>query len=215
VITQLHNYKILTKLLLFLLAANAGLSGCETDKEIPTPIPTSTPAPVDVDTCFTNTSPQNLIKNTSFECDGQPTGQYWYKNYTELTGDSSTMSQDAPQGGENWSLPLIGSGNDGNDWAYIYITGQLGTGIYTLSLWMKEKDGWPIARAALQVISKSQFSQGKYVDSDSTNWKLYTLTDTLTTQPSDTIIVSLFAGAGGPLWGSALFDLVQLERIPQ
>jgi len=59
-----NHIKIMTKLLLFLLAANAGLSGCETDKEIPMPIPTQTPAPVD--TCIINTSPQNLIINTSF-----------------------------------------------------------------------------------------------------------------------------------------------------
>jgi len=211
------NYiKIMTKLLLFLLAANAGLSGCETDKEFPTPISTQTPAPVD--TCITNTSPQNLIKNPGFECkcNGQPTLQHWYDDYGDLVGDTSTLlSQDTPPGGGSWSIKLQSYVQSFVKYAETYITGQSGTNIFELRLFMKPLYGFLLGGVEVMVLSQNQVSQEKFFYPDTTIWKSYAFTDTLTTQPSDTIVVRLFAASVGPAGETAWFDLVEFKKLPQ
>jgi len=210
-----NHIKIMTKLLLFLLAANAGLSGCETDKAIPTPttMPITTPAPVD--TCITNTSPQNLIKNASFECDGQATKQNW------VVGGTSSFSQNTPPSGESWSLQLTG----GDTWGFFpmgsamtYITGQSGTNIYQLKVWMKGIDNWGGSSSTIStgIVSRKLVMQEKVVSDNPTKWTLYSLTDTITTQPVDTIFVLFTAGSCNLCpTHQVLYDLVEFKKLPQ
>jgi len=165
---------------------------------------------------------QNLISNPSFEISGQLSCISWYEQCgRELTFLCDTIFpdtvcgaqfyQDAPVGGGNWSLEIIGTGNNPPSYAETYITGQSGTHIYELSIWMKDS-GDAFGAASINIISQGQLSSGKSVSADSVSWALFTLSDTLTLQPSDTIVVFLSVVAPGPLMGSIFFDLVELKK---
>jgi len=134
----------------------------------------------------------------------------------ELVGDTSILlSQDTPPGGGSWSLKLQSFQQSFVNYAETYITGQSGTDIFELRLFMKQLYGVPLGGVKVMVLSQNQVSQEKYFYPDTTIWKSYTFTDTLTTQPSDTIVVRLWAGSIGPSSETVWFDIVELKKLPQ
>ena len=166
--------------------------------------------------CSCNKDPiiysQNLIKNPSFEINGQTTLQNWVVSDISLT----SFSEDVPKGGAKWSLELMSGSTQGSG-AFIgkietYITGQSGTNVYQLSVWMKSLNKWP-GSVAIGTFSQNQFIQQSITGGETQSWEQFILTDTLTVEKSDTIAVILSAGTAPVASGRVRFDLVQLKKL--
>ncbi len=170
---------------------------------------------------FFHCNAQNLITNPDFENSGQLDCQSWYDECGRemtflcdtITPDTTCYAmfyQDAPPAGGSWSLGVTGVGNSPENYANTYISGHSGSHIYELKVWVKDI-GYATGGAKLEIESQGHLSTHKYFMANQSDWSLYTLTDTLTLQPSDSLVISLYAIAAGPTTGNAYFDLVQLK----
>jgi len=175
---------------------------------------------------------QNVIKNPSFESNGQPYYEFWYRGsqslndsaYLALAESQSIIyySQDVPPRGGNWSLKL-------DAWPVdhiieTYITGQQGTNIYQLTVWMKNAQFFPNANNSkydsgsiyLGLKLNNETIIEKSIQDTLTIWTKYTLIDTLTTNTIDTIVVGLSSdlACNAPgCWRYVLFDSVKLIKL--
>jgi hypothetical protein len=149
----------------------------------------------------------NLIQNSSFETNNQPTLQFWITD-TLL----AEVLQDAPPGGGQWSLQLSPGWIPQEGFAQTYVSGQSGIGVYQLTFWSKSISGW---KGSVMIGQWSQMSwvQSNIIYCDSTTWTQYSLIDTLSLQIGDTIGVHLSAGRTEVAYGRVLFDLIHLRRI--
>jgi len=148
-----------------------------------------------------------LLQNSSFESNDQPTLQSWVADTT-----LREFVQDVPPNGGQWSLQLSPGWIPQEGYARTYVSGQSGVGVYHLSVWIKSINGW---RGTVRL---GQWVQGAWINSkgvstDSALWIQYSLIDTLSVQPNDTIAVHLSAGETELATGDVLFDLVRLEKI--
>jgi len=168
---------------------------------------------------------KNLIQNPSFETkDGQADYSGWV-NILWLADSTyrPSLVGDVPPGGGSGALPLppgITQGTIYEGYAETYITGQSGTNIYQLKGWMKNIDwtGYISIGVLSQEPQYTQFAPlKKYVSSNSANWTQYTLTDTITTQSNDTIVVRLSTDMTPIGFESqkVLFDLIELKKLKQ
>lgn len=147
----------------------------------------------------------NLIQNSSFENNGQPTLQSW----SMFQNTYQVFVQDVPPNGGQWSIgitpgwiPFIGA-------VGTLIVGQSGVGIYELTVWMKSNP----ERGSASFGRHAHDNPWKQVYCDSASWVSYSLVDTLSLQPNDTIVVLLSAGSDEVPLGNVLFDLVRLQKI--
>jgi len=156
---------------------------------------------------------QNLIFSESFESNNKLIFKNkwydWMGNNIDSNSYAVSLEQDAPPNHGNWSLRLDGIGNAPPGIAETYITGQSGNNIYKLNIWMKNP-GNANGGASLKIRSTNQTST---IYANTTNWSLYILTDTISIQKNDTIVIKLQAGGAGPVSGSVLFDAVELIKI--
>ena len=150
----------------------------------------------------------NLIQNSSFEMNGQPTLQSWAAD-TVL----GKLVQDAPPGGGEWSLQLSPGWFPQEGFARTYIAGQSGVGVYQLNAWIKNLNGPRSSSIRVGQWSNNAWVSLKEIPCDSSAWMQYSLTDTLSLLPGDTIAVHLSAGETELVAGGVLFDLVRLEKI--
>ncbi len=164
-----------------------------------------------------NTTYQNLIQNPSFEdSTGQQSLEGWIISDSALT----SFFQNTPPNGGGWSLELEAGSTQGptalEGFAETYITGQTGTNIYQLTVWMKSLTDWP-GGISFGVLSQNQLLQKKEIIDTATTWTQYALIDTLITQVNDTILIHLSAGSLGPFGSqnSILFDLIVFKIITQ
>ena len=154
----------------------------------------------------------NLIANTSFE-----TADHQI-NYTGWAGsvyiiDSSGVKQppivnDAPTGGGLWCLQLVPCWLPVEGFSETSVTGQSGTNIYMLTVWMKT-----IGSGGL--FSLEQWRNGQQIDNkrltdSSSVWKQISLLDTLTVLSTDILKVHLSAGYTETASGKVRFDNVTL-----
>ncbi len=148
----------------------------------------------------------NLIQNSSFEINGQPTLASW-------TADTSLAKivQGAPLNGGSWSLQIMPGWVPQEGYAMTYITGQSGLGIYEMSVWCKSINHWA-GNFEFGIRSNNTWVCFKRTYFDTTDWTEYSITDTLSLQPQDTIAVKLSAGITELANGSVLFDLVRLQK---
>ncbi|MBW8050985.1 MAG: hypothetical protein FVQ77_11740 [Cytophagales bacterium] len=168
--------------------------------------------------CASDTTAQNLIINESFECNGKPVTVGW-DGY--VLDDSTDIVQDAPPNGGIWSFWLGATWIPWGEWAETYITGQSGTNIYQLEAWMKSETGWKGSLTIGVLEQKGQFfpsqlTQEKEIfDKPISNiWAKYTLTDTISTQPTDTIVVRISAGGCQNCYDmKTYFDLIKLIKL--
>ena len=149
----------------------------------------------------------NLIQNSSFEMNDQPTLHSWVAD--SVLGK---LVQDAPPGGGQWSLQLSPGWFPQEGFARTYISGQSGAGVYQLSAWIKNLNG-PRSRFRIGQWSNNAWVSFKEIPCDSSSWMQYSLVDTLSLLPDDTIAVHLSAGETEVVSGEVLFDLVRLEKI--
>jgi hypothetical protein len=162
---------------------------------------------------------QNLISNSGFESNGQLVCSSWYDAcQQELTYLCDTLQpgnpcnilfyKDTPPEGGVWSLGATGIGNSFPSTASTYITGQSGTNRYLLNIWMKDR-GQAFGGVNIGIRSKGKYELEKTVPADSTDWAFYTVEDTLTLQPADSIQITLSAFAAGPAFGVIYFDQIE------
>ncbi len=190
------------KIIFFLLVAGIGLIFCTSCKKDNAAI----------------SQTQNLILNPSFEINGQPTAENWFFG-AGIEGDTSStsLSQDTPPRGGNWSLPLSPGWVPQVGYAETYINALEGTNVYELHVWMKSNNGWR-GSISIGIGVKSQklypdpLTQVKWASDTVTNWTEYVLIDTLTTQVNDTIVVRLSAGSCEVCAGAVLYDLIKLIK---
>ena len=154
---------------------------------------------------------QNLIQNSSFELNGQPTLSSWIVDTMWVK-----VVQDAPIGGGQWSIHVTAPWIPLGEGATAYVTGQSGVGVYRLSASVKPiimdgqlslglwKNGYP---TDVKIASRTR--------TDSMGWDQVTLLDTLTLHPTDSMWVHFSVNccmARIPP-DQARLDLVTLERI--
>lgn len=156
--------------------------------------------------CFSSDS-SNLVQNSSFEINDQPTLQSWVAD-TTLT----QFFQDAPPGGGKWSLRIFPGWIPQEGFARTYISGQSAVGVFRLVFWAKSINSW-LGSASFGQWTQNGWVRSKRIYCDSTDWTQFSLIDTLSLQPNDTIAVHLSAGAVELSNGQILFDLVELKRI--
>jgi hypothetical protein len=149
----------------------------------------------------------NLIQNSSFEINDQPTLQSWVADTT-----LAQFFQDAPPAGGKWSLRISPGWIPQEGFARTYISGQSAVGVYRVAFWAKSINGWK-GSASFGQWNQNAWVRSKRIYCDSTSWTQFSLVDTLSLQPNDTIAVHLSAGAVELSNGQILFDLVELKRI--
>jgi len=163
---------------------------------------------------------QTLNSNDDFEYNGTLNCATWYDRCeqeltylcdTLIPGDPCDVGfyKDTPAPGGNWSIGLTGVGNSFPALANTYITGQSGTNLYQLNIWMKDP-GQAFGGAHIGILSNGKYTESKTVSTESEVWTFYSVLDTLKLQSTDSIQISLSAFAGGPSFGNIYFDKVEL-----
>ena len=198
------------------------LNSCEKDEAIPEDNPPPPPEPA-----------VNLISNPSFEdASGQPNLQGWWEsgqwnmaydpNFipadTALSGsvDGIHYSNDIPNGGGIWSIQLTSAHWEGRN-ILAFITGQSGTNIYNLTLQAK-RTPWNILATvptgtAIGIDKWSSSSAFSFVYLDTIQqWKQYVYCDTITTLPTDTIVIYIHSYAGQMAKTDYLFDKIEVYK---
>lgn len=153
-----------------------------------------------------HSEPRNLVKNSSFEQNGDSTTEGWEG------ASSSNVYRDAPTfvGGGVFCLGLSG----GCVWAYaLYLLDSVEDGgIYELSCWAK-KEQYGVGGAGISFFNKRTRNFGKSSPVLSRNWTRIALVDTLSIAPGDSIYVALEVGGGIFSSCTGFFDLVQVIKI--
>jgi len=163
---------------------------------------------------------QNLISNGDFEdsamtldCSG------WYNmcgdelslNCSQFGSCAVNYLNESPLSGHGWSIHTF------HDWPYppfaeTYITGQSGTHIYQLSYYMKSDTQavTSLGTVSLGLGSQDLFSLSVSSEKQVSDWEQFTIIDTLTTSPNDTITVRLSSGDCDFCLNKIYFDLIEL-----
>ncbi|MCL5029624.1 MAG: hypothetical protein M1480_11495 [Bacteroidetes bacterium] len=149
----------------------------------------------------------NLIRNPNFELNGQPSLQYWSADF-----NNPKFIQDSPSFDGKWSLQLYSGYIPFETYVQTFITGESGTGVYKLTVWMKSINGWR-GSASIGIWKQNNLIDRKYIYNSSQQWTPVSLIDTLSLQSTDTIAVRLSAGAAELSIGSDLFDDITFQRI--
>lgn len=147
----------------------------------------------------------NLLPNSSFEFDGNPSLSSWIYSDTF----SIKLSNDVPVSGGNWSVSIDAVWGPPS-WISSKITTTPGTHIYKFSFWAKAirigGTGYlELQRADSTITLKSV----KIKDSV---WYPYTLIDTVNLINGDSIIVNLTGGFSHKISGKTYYDLCRLEK---
>jgi len=147
----------------------------------------------------------NLLKNSSFEQDGEPSVEGW-------EGISScNVYRDAPTavGGGLWCLLLSG----GCVWetALYPLNSAEDGGIYELNCWAR-KEQYGVGGAGISFFNKTKGEFGRSAPAISKKWHKIVLIDTLDFAPGDSIYVLLEAGGGFAGSCTGFFDLVKVIK---
>ena len=164
--------------------------------------------------CNKNNSPlevnnkTNLIKNPSFELNGQPSLKYW------IVQDSSKIdfSKNTPVDGSKWSI-LIHAEHYGPPQKTLSYFVPLSSGRHILkfSIYGKSKTIHGSAFLILQKDGNSKITAQNFIAD--TSWTKYSTIDTLTISESDSLFVVLSGDGTEIVDGMTYFDLVALEHI--
>lgn len=148
---------------------------------------------------------RNLIKNSSFEQDGNPNAFGW----DGISSSNITHSAPPVVGGGIWCLMLSG----GCVWSYAsYLLDSVEDGgIYELSCWAR-KEQYGVGGAGMSFYNKSTGEFGKSASVISSSWDKISLIDTLYIAYGDSIYVMLEAGGGFAGSCTGFFDLVKVIK---
>ncbi len=183
----MKSFYLIPGLVLFIFLSN---SGCK-KKTAPLGIPHGTSA--------------NLIKNSSFEENGNPSLSYWYVQ----EDDSISFSNDTPPGGGNWSicLPAEWFGPLPDSPAY-FVPLPPGKHILELSFYGKFYIINGVAMFILKTDQTRDVTAAQIVTD--TVWTKYTLRDTLVINEGDSLSVVISGGGTENVGGFTCFDRVEL-----
>jgi hypothetical protein len=159
----------------------------------------------------------NLIANPSFETADH---QISYNGWTgtvylidSLGVKHPPIIKDAPTGGGLWCLQLVPGWLPEEGFSETSVTGQTGTNIYKVTVWMKTITSGGLF--SLEQWRNGQRIKDKSVIDTASIWKQLSLSDTLTVLSTDTLKVHLSAGSTELISRRVYFDLIKLERINQ
>jgi hypothetical protein len=145
----------------------------------------------------------NLITNSSFEINGEPSLAGW-----ELLC-SDIKYTDASPGGGKWAICMPQGWLPANNYIMTTVSAPIGTNEYKLSYYGKVRGG-------LNLYIKKQdsliFCNRIYTQDQDTIWRYYSVLDTLKTLPGDSLVVKVIAGSA-EVGEYCYFDLCKLELI--
>lgn len=162
---------------------------------------------------------QNLILNSSFEQNGEPVCDGWYAGCCVPLGNpcdtfptyGATMIYtdiaDSIRG--NWGVELYGNFPTPG-FIVTYIPAKEGTNIYQLKFWMNSIN---FAGGGGINLKRNQSSEIKWVEDWGQPWTQYSLLDTITCGPNDTLYVILSASLGDFCICDVQFDQIEFAMI--
>ncbi len=149
----------------------------------------------------------NLLKDPSFESNGQPTLSGWTINDTSIVH----FTNDAPPDGGKWSVAVnvVWIGPNMLEVPYQKIKLISGTKIYTFSFWAKSSSAIKGIGSILAFKADSLVSY-KYVRVGDSTWTNYSIADTLSSDQADSLCVTVSGGVTELAGGKTYFDLCSL-----
>ncbi len=163
-------------------------------------------------TATVNTTPKNLIENPSFENSGKPSLDSWWLSDTIFSG----IRRDTLNGADRWVLSLAPGWVPAQAFARTYIMGEPnGIGVYRLTFSVRS---WVAGLMLLPRASLGKLKNGDLVDFKSfaigrTEWTKLSISDTLSLQQTDTLIIQFSSGSVEMAFGDTRFDDVELIRM--
>jgi hypothetical protein len=148
----------------------------------------------------------NLIRNPSFEKNGDPSLADWFIKMPLLVN----FTHDTPPNGGNWAITIDVLWGIGND---VISTVKIpeGTHIYKFSFWSKFSDNPGFA--IIDLVRQDSTSQISRINIDSESWKNYSILDTITSFSEDSLQIKLSGGFSNISPGKTYFDLCTLELL--
>jgi hypothetical protein len=146
----------------------------------------------------------NLIKNSSFEINGEKSLAGW-----EIFCPDIGFINYVPPGGGNWAICMSPGWIPSFYFIMTTVPAPIGKNEYRLSYYV-------MTRGLIELYIKKEdsllFCKRIYTQNQDTIWRYYSILDTLTTKPGDSLTVKVVSGSGevGPLCN---FDLCKLELI--
>ncbi|MGB4849700.1 MAG: T9SS type A sorting domain-containing protein [Saprospiraceae bacterium] len=170
--------------------------------------------------CCSVLSSQNLILNPSFEQKGEPNCEHWYigcciplKDHcdTTLSAYGVTMIHVVPPDSflGSWNVQLYGTFPD-NTSIVTYIPAIKGTYVYQLKFWM---NSFHFGGGGGINLQGNQIEETKWIRDWGKPWTQYSLLDTITAGPEDTLEVILSADIGDFCLCDVYFDQIEISVI--
>ncbi len=156
-----------------------------------------------------NGSNEDLIQNSSFEIDGNPSINGW-TFFHPIQKEFKCFSNEVPPYGGKWSvyLPLVGDRIVSH--LQTKIAAPAGTNRYRLSVWAK---AWSVPGGSSGFVSLGLNTTNiKSIICTDTTWQYYESIDTITANKGDTITVMINSGTQYRS-RSSYFDLCRLELL--
>jgi hypothetical protein len=151
----------------------------------------------------------NLIKNSSFEINGQPDLRSWIFN-----SNYAGAYHNAPPGGGQWSLWIAPGWFPQPGYARLLMPEQPGTGTYVFSAWMKSIKQRGVTIYYGKLAGNQFIKRWRYYANSESTWTPIAFTDTLSLAAKDILVVEIYAGSDIITLGNfVLFDLVNFKRI--
>lgn len=133
---------------------------------------------------------QNLISNSSFEMNGNPSSEGWV--YWSNTPTKVSFSDDTPPSGGNWSVVLAVGDRVGMT-LRTTVPAPTGRNRFRLSMWAKAYWTEPKGSPGFFQLSLNGTIRNSMAIEDSV-WKVYAFIDTFTAVAGDSLTVTLQAG---------------------
>ena len=148
----------------------------------------------------------NLIPNPSFEENGDSSLAGWLVNMPSLV----QFANDTPPNGGNWAITIDVLWGVGND---VISTVKIpeGTHVYKFSFWSKFET--TAGDAELLFITTDSVYSINRVQVNSNDWMNYSVSDTITSNSNDSLMVKLSGGFSNISPGKTYFDICTLELI--
>ena len=160
-----------------------------------------------------NGSNEDLIQNSSFEIDGNPSINGWtFKtSYFPIDTLFTYFSNDVPPSGGKWSV-FLPVGDRLVSYLQKRIAAPVGKNRYRLSVWAKAYLSIPSGGSSGFVSLALNTTNIKSIAGADTTWQYYESIDTITANKGDTITVTLSSGTAYRS-RSSYFDLCRLELL--
>ncbi len=149
----------------------------------------------------------NLIINSSFETEGNPTLGDW------LTDDINRVefSNDSPEDGGKWSIALEADWSPSPPSLFTLKKLVKGNHKYNFSFWAKCEGIGGYGYLSLKNLDTLIIK--KYIQVVDTTWIIYSIIDTISSNEYDSIELKLSGGFSHLLYGKTYFDLCKLEIL--